>query len=106
MRLEASLASTHPAPPQSLPCWLLLRLRGLVLNREYVGQSSQMAEGTEILPLWVLAGTWDRAYVLRASTAQHSDLGVNSKSGVPGEHLPPLTSVGQTSGEESLQGWD
>lgn len=31
-RLEARLASTHPAPPQSLPCWLLLRLRGLVLN--------------------------------------------------------------------------
>ena len=41
-----------------------------------------MAVGTEILPLWVLAGTWNRAYALGVSTAQHSDLGVNSKSRV------------------------
>lgn len=52
-----------------------------------------MTVGTEILLLWVLAGTRDRAYALGASTAQRSDLGVNSKSRVPGEQLPPLTSV-------------
>ena len=52
-----------------------------------------MTVGTEILLLWVLAGTQDRAYALGVSTAQGSDLRVNSKSRVPGEQLPPLTSV-------------
>ena len=52
-----------------------------------------MTVGTEILLLWVLAGTRDRAFALGVSTDQRSDLGVNSESRVPGEQLPPLTPV-------------
>lgn len=90
---EASLTSTDLTTSPETP--LLASAEGVKagIKQRICGTEQPDGGGNQNSLLWVLAGTWDRAYTLGVSTAPNSNLRVESRSnsGVPGEQWPPLT---------------